>query len=452
MKHLSIKMKLILWYTFFFTLLLIINLIVLYLFAEPLLYDSAQDSIKMTTENMVDRIILIDDTLYYRDNESQLFNYYEDGIAFVLYREESFYAGQYPSNVAESIVINPYVIQRYSTSDSTWLIYDVPFQEGYTLRAFYNYSNVTAAYFRLTNVLILVAPFLILMISLGGYLIVKKALSPVQTIIDSTARIKHHNNYAIRFKNPTNQDELNDLIIVLNDLLDKFEQTIQREQQFSANVSHELRTPVTVLKAQIEYIQTLNHQDDLTEELNDLNIEIDKLERLVQQILELSRTKNVRKLTYSAIHVQPFIESIMKSHQQALKQSSIAYHLDIQLNDPTIISDASLLMRILDNLISNAIKYNKIGGFIHIKVFESDALYTIQIEDAGIGISEDHLDKIFNPFFQAESSRAHTDGSLGIGLSLTKDLVAILKGTIQVKSTLDSGTTFTLNLPKISHI
>ena len=155
------KAKLILWYTFFFTLILILNLILLYLFAEPLLYDSAQDSIKMTAETMVDRITLIDGDLYYKENESQLFNYYEDGIAFVLYNNGNFYDGQYPYNVDENININPYIIQRYSTTESTWLIYDVPFQEGYTLRAFYNYSNVTDAYLRLTNALLILSPFLI---------------------------------------------------------------------------------------------------------------------------------------------------------------------------------------------------------------------------------------------------------------------------------------------------
>jgi signal transduction histidine kinase len=328
----------------------------------------------------------------------------------------------------------------------------VPFQEGYTLRAFYNYSNVTDAYLRLTNTLLILSPFLILIISLGGYFIVKKALSPLQTIIDSSARIKRQNDYSIRIETLKQQDELSNVILVLNDLLDKFEQTIKREQQFSANVSHELRTPVAVLKAQIEYIQSLKDPNDINQELAELNGEISQLERLVNQLLELSRSKHIRTLTYAELDIRLALNTLIKSYDKEINALNLRLNLDLNVDNTPFITEPTLFNRIMSNLLSNAIKYNKVNGFVEIIVTEHEAMYQIDVKDSGVGIDHLDLDNIFNPFYQTDPSRSSQHLSLGIGLTLTKELIEVLKGTITVKSTLNKGSTFTVTLPKIQSI
>ncbi len=447
--NLSIKRKLALWYTTFFAILIVLNLFMVYVFAGPLLNVNAQNEIIRITEDMVDRIQLIEGTLFYVDSDQQLFNYYEDGVSYVLYRENVLYEGQYPSSIERTIPVQPYIIQRYSLGNSLWYIYDVPLQEGFILRAFYSYINVTEAYFRLVSLLLYAAPVLLIIAATGGFFIIKHTFKPIETITNTAKMIYDEGNYNVRFKKATTKDELFELTQVLNDLMQKTNEMMSREKQFSANVSHELRTPITVLKAQTEYLMSEVKDSSQYEEFKEMLKQINTLEFIVKQTLELTRTKTLAQHAAEMFSVKDVMDELILHLQSNIEALDLIVQTKIRLEDDMIFTNQPLFKIVLNNLLSNAIKYNKPTGIIDIEILENQKAYEVIVRDTGIGMKEDIIDKITRPYYRADNARSTRDVSLGLGLSIVSDAMNALKGTLTVQSTPEEGSVFTVQFPKV---
>ena len=225
------------------------------------------------------------------------------------------------------------------------------------------------------------------------------------------------------------------------------------QQEFFANISHELRTPLNLIFGSLQLIKSV--EKEVLEKRNSLNKYIDiidqnskRLLKLVDNLIDSTRMKcGYYKYNPKNYDIVSFVENISMSVADFAKQNNIDLIFDTDVEEKIMAFDLEKLERIMLNLLSNSIKYNKAQGQIEVLLNDCNDTFVITVKDTGVGIPSDKLMYIFERFRQVENRfNKSTEGS-GIGLSLVKDLIEIQGGTIEVKSELGVGSEFIIKLP-----
>ena len=225
------------------------------------------------------------------------------------------------------------------------------------------------------------------------------------------------------------------------------------QQEFFANISHELRTPLNLIFGSLQLIKSV--EKEVLEKRNSLNKYIDiidqnskRLLKLVDNLIESTRMKcGYYEYNPKNYDIVSFVENISMSVADFAKQNNIDLIFDTNVEEKIMAFDLEKLERIMLNLLSNSIKYNKAQGQIEVLLNDCNDTFVITVKDTGVGIPSDKLMYIFERFRQVENRfNKSTEGS-GIGLSLVKDLIEIQGGTIEVKSELGVGSEFIIKLP-----
>ena len=226
--------------------------------------------------------------------------------------------------------------------------------------------------------------------------------------------------------------------------------------RFLGNMSHELRTPLNLILGMLELIEEINQDQKIKEYLKSIRVSGDHLLRLISDLLDMAKQDN-REITVKNIPVRfPFfIEEIGQLIANAAQKKDLAFHVSIAPDIPELIkADPARLRQILMNLLRNSIKYT-VSGYIELAVSsvkesttkgEQRTTLRFQVKDTGVGIPEAKQNQIFERFLQLESSKILSQGGVGLGLSIVKDLVQILNGNITVKSEIGKGSVFTVDL------
>ncbi len=241
-------------------------------------------------------------------------------------------------------------------------------------------------------------------------------------------------------------------VMIMHDIT-KENEVDKLKTSFISNVSHELRTPVTTIKSYVDTIY--NHGKDLdpqtyTEFIETINVETDRLKKLVNDILDFSRLEEgAYVLERELADITPVINLTVQSVKVLADQKSITLSTAIESNLPKVFINPDSIERVLRNLLSNAIKYTDEGGRIKVRaeVTELGDALEVSVQDTGIGIPDEHLPHIFDRFYRVEN-KVHTVKGTGLGLHLVK--VAIEKhhhGEVFVKSEVGAGSTFGFRIP-----
>ncbi|MEO0768360.1 MAG: ATP-binding protein [Cyanobacteria bacterium J06649_4] len=230
----------------------------------------------------------------------------------------------------------------------------------------------------------------------------------------------------------------------------------EAKSSFISNVSHELRTPLFNIKS---FIETLHeYGEDLSETerkefLATANNETDRLTRLVNDVLDLSRLESNRRYEFSAVEVHQPIEQVLRTYQLNAKDKQITLEKDIQDSLPTILGNYDLLLQVFGNLVGNALKFTPAGGRVMIRAYETpqskashQQAIRIEISDTGIGIDDEDQAAIFDRFFRVEN-RVHTLEGTGLGLSIVKNIMDKHNSKINLVGEIGVGTTFWFDLP-----
>ena len=218
------------------------------------------------------------------------------------------------------------------------------------------------------------------------------------------------------------------------------------KKDFVVNVSHELRTPLTAIKG---FAETLEEE---TDEKNRHYVDIikrntDRLINIVQDLLALSQLEERgTRLELEEVDLGDMIERTLKIFEHRMREKNLKFDLKTENGFPLIKADPFKLEQVFVNLIDNAIKYTE-HGEITLSLKQSGNQVMMELEDTGIGISEDHIPRIFERFYVTDKSRSKMLGGTGLGLSIVKHIVLLHNGTIDVKSTPNKGTTFSITLP-----
>ena len=284
---------------------------------------------------------------------------------------------------------------------------------------------------------------LVFVLYLIMYYVASKAIKPVQKLIQSASQI-NESNISSRLPLPNNKDEIYKLATTFNDLLNRIENSIEQQKQFTADASHEMRTPLTIIKGTLEVLLRKERTPEQYEKkINEVITQTDRLSYLFDQLLQLARAEsNNTIIKKEKIILKEKIEHLINGGDLLLNKNQIKYNIP---SNCVVFADAALLDRILENIISNAIKYNTPNGNI---TFEwNEKSNSLLIKDEGIGISKDQQPYLFNRFYRADNSRSSEIKGNGLGLSIVKKLCELQHIKISVESAENKGTSFTLQFP-----
>jgi len=233
--------------------------------------------------------------------------------------------------------------------------------------------------------------------------------------------------------------------------LNPLKESYENQKRFIADVSHELRTPLSILKIDLEnkiYSKNRPHGD--IEGIKSNIEEVDRMSKLVDDLLVLSRL-NEEGINTQKIIGEVDISSLLKNSVNRLVPLAAEHHVSIKLeeknNNINIKTDENLLNKIITNLVKNAILYNKPEGEVRINANIENKNLIIKIQDTGIGIPKNDLNRIFERFYRIDKSRSRQTGGSGLGLSIVESSIKTLGGEIKIESKIGTGTIITVRLP-----
>ena len=228
----------------------------------------------------------------------------------------------------------------------------------------------------------------------------------------------------------------------------KLHEIDELKSHFFANISHEFRTPLTLILGPVKEFISKENDSKKKEELSVVYRNADRLNELVNQLLDLSKLEAGKmSLQTSALDMIPLLKGLVLSFASLAERKKIQLNFNSQLSKLEVYLDQDKFEKIINNLLSNAFKFTPENGVIEINVGTFAESVEIKIADTGIGISENRLENIFDRFYQVDGSHTREQEGTGIGLALTKELVELHKGKITVESEEEKGTTFTVILP-----
>ncbi|WP_051291640.1 sensor histidine kinase [Fictibacillus gelatini] len=288
----------------------------------------------------------------------------------------------------------------------------------------------------------------LLLASIFTYVASKKLASPLLQMEKVTREVAKGKFY--RKVDISSNDELGSLALAINDLGQELERYRKRQKEFFANVSHDLRTPISHIKG---YAQVLHDRLYKNEQEQDLYLSIildesNQLNALITDLFELSKIEGGQlDLQFNWINIHELVENCFLKVALKAKQRELRLYKELDGKIPFVYTDGVRLEQILMNLLENAIRYNKIEGYVKVKGWVEKKKVHLSIEDSGVGIPDEDLPFIFERFYKIDKSRSNRMGSTGLGLSIVKHLVYLLEGEIKVKSKVNEGTAFHVALP-----
>ncbi len=245
-------------------------------------------------------------------------------------------------------------------------------------------------------------------------------------------------------------------LVVLTDVTE-LTRTIRMKTDFVANASHELRTPLSTIRASVETLQHLDMASDFDSAKHFMNVierHTGRLEELVSDLLDLSRLESSGKsFTMDQVNLIELVDEVYGRFEHSMKCKGLLWEGTCADASATIRTNSRLLRLVLDNLVSNAIKFTDAGGRVRLTCHRDDDAMILAVSDDGCGIPKAELDRVFERFYQVEAARSDTTATIGVkrgtglGLSIVRHAVAAMNATLELESEVGTGTTVSVRIP-----
>ena len=434
-RKVSLTFKITLWYTTFIVLL-IGSLIV----GTFLVSDSVVE--KNSEKKLIEEVAEI-------SSGSDKFTPYEDGVTLSVYdKDGNLVAGSVPRNFKVNDFSLGIISEYKDVNHNKYLYYDsetssARLGNGKYVRGVVQITNNINGWI-LPLIISIGSPFVILVIMYVGYLIIRSSLKPVRDMTETADAIAKSNDLSKRITIEDGTDEVHKLGKVFNEMLETLENSSKRERQFSSDVSHELRTPVSVIMAESEYgAKYTDSVEDAKESFDVIERQSKRMTSMINQILELARLDSRLEIPKEELLLSDKIKSTLEDYKILFDNKNIKLFINVEENIKVYANEA-LIMRMIDNLLSNALKYAQ----TEVKVCLAKRNRIIfEVVDDGIGINDAEKKHIWDRFYKVDKSRTTTeDNSSGLGLSITKKIVELHDGKIAVLDNKSKGTRFVVNL------
>lgn len=452
MKRFSLKLKLTAMYSFFMVLVTCLCLAVLFSLSGNEILTSAQMHLRERVQESADEIELedgefeIDSDFYSLDNNVYLALYDTGG---------NFLYGKVPPGLEQAPQFEDGKIQTVKSGTEQWYVYDVQYEmengQEFYIRGVVSVTETQKEFLIAVRFAVILLPLTVILTALIGYRLIRRTLLPVRQMTETVQEIQKDGDLSRRIgvSQETGKDEFYQLAGTFDGMLESLEQAFLRERQFTSDVSHELRTPVSVILAQCE--ASLNRTDLSEEQRKEILLirkKAGEMSQMISQLLLLSRADQGRQqLNKEEINISELTEIIVEEQKMLAQRRKIEVHTEIE-PDITGYLDESFYIRMLDNLISNAVSYGKEGGNIKVTLHQIPSGVRGTVEDDGIGISRDDQVHIWERFYRVDASRTgKEEGShSGLGLSMVKWIAQAHGGNVRVESELGKGSCFTFEL------
>lgn len=452
MKRFSLKLKLTAMYSFFMVLVTCFCLAVLFSLSGNEILTSAQMHLRERVQESADEIELedgefeIDSDFYSLDNNVYLALYDTGG---------DFLYGKVPPGLEQAPQFEDGKIQTVKSGTEQWYVYDVQYEmengQEFYIRGVVSVTETQKEFLIAVRFAVILLPLTVILTVLIGYRLIRRTLLPVRQMTETVQEIQKDGDLSRRIgvSQETGKDEFYQLAGTFDGMLESLEQAFLRERQFTSDVSHELRTPVSVILAQCE--ASLNRTDLSEEQRKEILLirkKAGEMSQMISQLLLLSRADQGRQqLNKEEINISELTEIIVEEQKMLAQRRKIEVHTEIEPNITGYL-DESFYIRMLDNLISNAVSYGKEGGNIKVTLHQIPSGVRGTVEDDGIGISRDDQVHIWERFYRVDASRTgKEDGShSGLGLSMVKWIAQVHGGNVRVESELGKGSCFTFEL------
>lgn len=278
---------------------------------------------------------------------------------------------------------------------------------------------------------------------------VKAEIDPVMCSKLEKTILKEHRNKVLEFSISSIRNDSNEIIgcvILIQDISEEAKLE-QMRKDFVSNVSHEFRTPLTIIKGNLESIvDGMIKPEEITSTCTTLIKETNRLERMVKDLLNLSRLEAGKiELNLEKLDVNMVINDIVRSLRPLIKGKALEVKINLAENLPTLLSDYDKLKQLLIIFLDNAIKFSPDNEIIEVSTYADNNNISITIEDHGIGIPEEEIESLGERFYKGDKSRSSNTGGTGLGLSIAKRLVKVLNGNFYIESELNKGTKITIS-------
>lgn len=449
MRGMTIKRKITMLYTGIIAVILGIILVFVFYFVDKVGISATEEEVSTAVTGFSANLKFQDDT-YYLDESTEFYN---DGVMFCVYDDSGkLLYGTMPEKFPKQTILTSHTPRVIKSGSRQWMVYDSVYTYGKKkavwVRGITSIHSIEVFMKTSQKMMLILYPVLILLIAIVGYLMLKRALRQVDLICDDVENISNGKDLTKRLSLPKSKDELYELSQKFNEMFERLESSFEKEKQFTADVSHELRTPIAVIISQCEYlIEDQSLADEEKEEIYIILKQAKRMSKLTNEMLMIAREELNEQPDMEEIDLGLLTELVIEELQEQAdqKEIKIRFHSDVQTY---IKGDQTLLLRMMINLIQNAINYGKKQGHIDIILKEQEEQVVGEVRDDGIGIAKEHISKIWDRFYRVDKSRSRENGGTGLGLSMVRWIVSLHGGTIDVKSKEGVGTSFIFQFPK----
>jgi heavy metal sensor kinase len=291
-------------------------------------------------------------------------------------------------------------------------------------------------------------PMTLVVASVAGYWISRRALRPVDEITE-TARSMTADSLSRRLTVPRSADELERLAQTFNDMIERLESAFKRITRFTADASHELRTPIAVMRttADVALRDSEASGSRQRDALEQIAAELERTSQLIDNLLLIARADSGEQaLTLSRLDLAATIREACDQGAVLARAKGVTLDMSLPEQEMVVEGDQLALRRLFLLLIDNAVKYTPPGGRVEVSLVGEKGDAVARVRDSGIGISEKHLPHVFDRFYRVDKARAREQGGAGLGLSIGRWIVDKHGGSISAESIAGRGSVFTVRL------
>lgn len=465
----NIRLRLTLWYTAIFSLILLIFSLAVYVGLTRNLFSTVDNHLQREVGEILGNLnIEMDDDLEVANRENHAGNFElkytpEEGVFWRIYdaaghtlADPGFLDGA--TFEADITNLDFAQLENAMLANGTPIrLYTAPFvienHSAGVVQVAESYRHIQDVQTQLVFLLLFGIPLTLLASSAGGWFLASSALDPIDGITRAAQKISAHDLHQRLDLNLPN-DEVGRLASTFDQMLERLETSFEQQRRFIADASHEMRTPLTILKGDVDVALTRPRSaESYRQTLEMVNQTTDGLIALVQELLLLARSDS----NHAAIKPERFnLVKLLTDLAGGLMPKAIKKHIALNLDIPEMLpleGDKVKLRRLFMNLIDNAIKYSNPGDSVTVRAEVEDGYIRVDISDTGPGIDPEHLPHLFDRFYRVDKARSrvevsgHSSGA-GLGLSIVQWLANVHHGRVTVESTVGRGTTFTVWLPK----
>lgn len=443
----SLKLRITAWFSVMILLLTALVVTIVFVVADASLADDPVDElVKMVSMNASRK----------RNDgkrERAFISYHEGVYCQLLDSTGKVVQGLAPESVDYNEAAESGTVVTFATENGEYYIYDMKSSNGNWIRGYI----ATDAPSETTKLLILstsiILPLILISSILGGWIITKRSLRPIDTVISTVDSINSGDDLSKRLNLTKGPTEIQKLGNEFDKMFCRLESSFEAEKQFACDVSHELRTPITVALGECHNAKESAGEEQTRKSLEVIEKQCLRISDLTESLLSLTRLQqNTESFPLKQLDYSRFLEICCEDYasEQGISTDpeSEGKTLILEIADGVMVCyNPNLMSRILFNLLDNARKYTADDGRITVSLCQTEGMAQLRIADNGIGISSENLPKIWNRFWQADRSRS-VDTGVGLGLAMVKEMVEYQNGTVTVESVPGKGTAFLLQFPQ----